>query len=43
MKKNNRKFHYSVYNSMDPDQAPCFVSADLGSNCLQRFSVDNFF
>ena len=31
--KKKRKFHYSVYNSMDPDQAPCFVGADLGSNC----------
>ena len=28
-------------NSLDPDQAPCFVEPDLGPNCLQKLSTDN--
>ena len=27
-------------NSLDPDQAQRFVGPDLGSNCLQRLSID---
>ena len=27
-------------NSLDPDQARCFVRPALGPNCLQRFSAD---
>ena len=30
-----------VSNSLDPDQARHFVGPDLGSNCLQRLTVDN--
>ena len=30
-----------VSNSLDPDQAKCFVGPDLGSDCLQRLSADN--
>ena len=30
-----------VSNSLDPDQDQCFVSPDLGTNCLQRLPVDN--
>ena len=26
-------------NSLDPDQARCFVGPDLGPNCLQRLSA----
>ena len=28
-------------NSLDPDQAWCFVGSDLGLNCLQRLSADD--
>ena len=28
-------------NSLDPDQAHCFVGPDLGPNCLQKLSVDD--
>ena len=28
-------------NSLDPDQARCFVGPDLGPNCLQRLSADD--
>ena len=28
-------------NSFDPDQAQCFVGADLGPNCFQRLSADD--
>ena len=28
-------------NSLDHDQAPHFVGADLGANCLQKLSADN--
>ena len=27
-------------NSLDPDQAGCFVGPDLGPNCLQRLSAE---
>ena len=27
--------------SLDPDQAGCFVSPDLGPNCLQKFLADD--
>ena len=30
-----------VSNSLDPDHARCFVSPDLGPNCLQRLSADD--
>ena len=30
-----------VSNSLDPDQARCFVGPDLGPICLQRLSADN--
>ena len=30
-----------VSNSLDQDQAQCFVGPDLGPNCLQRLSADN--
>ena len=26
-------------NSLDPDQAPCFVWPDMGPKCLQRLSA----
>ena len=32
---------YHVSNSLDHDQAPHFVGADLGANCLQNLSADN--
>ena len=28
-------------NSLDPDQALCFVGANQGPNCLQRLSADD--
>ena len=28
-------------NSLDPDQARCFVGPDLGPNCLHRLSADD--
>ena len=28
-------------NSLEPDQAHCFVDLDLDSNCLQKLSTDN--
>ena len=28
-------------NTLDPDQAQCFVRPDLGPTCLQRLSADN--
>ena len=28
-------------NSLDPDQAPRFVGADLGPNCSPRLSADD--
>ena len=31
----------SVKNSLDPNQARCFVVPDLGQNCLQRVSTDD--
>ena len=27
-------------NSLDPNQAECFVGPDVGPNCLQRLSAD---
>ena len=30
-----------VSNSLDPDQAGCFMGPDLGLNCLQRLSEDD--
>ena len=30
-----------VSNSLDPDQARCFVGPDLGPNCLQRLSAED--
>ena len=30
-----------VSNSLDPDQARCFVGPDLDPNCLQRLSADD--
>ena len=30
-----------VSNSLDPEQACCFVRPDLGPNCLQRLSADD--
>ena len=30
-----------VSNSLDQDQAGCFVGPDLGSNCLQRLSAED--
>ena len=30
-----------VLNSLDPDQARCFVGPNLGPICLQRLSADN--
>ena len=30
-----------VSNSLDPDQARCFVGPDLGPKCLQRLSADD--
>ena len=30
-----------VSNSLDPDQTRLYVGADLGTNCLQRLSVDD--
>ena len=30
----------SVSNSLDLDQARCFVGLDLGPNCMQRLSAD---
>ena len=29
-----------VPNSLDPDQARCFVGADPAQNCLQRLTAD---
>ena len=29
-----------VSNSLDPDQAECFVGPDLDPNCLQRLSTE---
>ena len=31
-----------VSNSLDPDQARHFVGPDMGLNCLQRLSADDF-
>ena len=31
----------SVKNSLDPNQARCFVVPDQGQNCLQRVSTDD--
>ena len=28
-------------NSLDPDQAQCFIGPDLDLNCLQRLSADD--
>ena len=28
-------------NSLDPDEACCYVVPDLGPNCLQRLSADD--
>ena len=30
-----------VSNSLDPDQAQCFVGPELGPNCLKRLSADD--
>ena len=30
-----------VSNSLDQDQARCFVGPELGPNCLQRYSADD--
>ena len=30
-----------VSNSLDPEQAKCFVKPDLGPNCLQKLSADD--
>ena len=32
---------FRVSNSLDPDQALCFVGPDLGPNCLQRLSAED--
>ena len=32
---------FRVSNSLDPDQARCFVKPDLAPNCLQRLSADD--
>ena len=39
--KNSFRNSIRVSNSLDPDQARCFVEPDLGSNCLQRSSADD--
>ena len=38
--KNSFRNTIRVSNSLDPDQAQCFVRPDLNPNCLQRFSAD---
>ena len=38
--KNSFRNIIRVSNSLDPDQAQCFVGPDLCPNCLQRLSVD---
>ena len=30
-----------VSNSLDPEQARCFVGPDLGPNCMQILAVDD--
>ena len=39
--KNSFRYANRVSNSLDSDQARCFVRPDLGSNCLQRLSADD--
>ena len=43
IKQHNKHFGNTirVSNSLDPDQAQCFVGPDLDPNCLQKFSADN--
>ena len=38
--KKIQKYHQSV-KQLDPNQARHFVGTDLGTNCLQRLSVDD--
>ena len=39
--KNSFRISIRVSNSLDPDQHRRFFSPDLGSNCLQKLTVDN--
>ena len=39
--KNSFRCAIRVSNSLDPDQAQCFVGPDLVPNCLQRLSIDD--
>ena len=41
LKKNSFQNTIRVLNSLDPDQASCFGTDDLGPNCLQSLSADN--
>ena len=34
------EYHQRVSTNLDPDQARHLVGPDLGTNCLQRLSVD---
>ena len=40
--KNTIIISVTVSNKLDPDQAQQIVGPDLGPNCLQRLSVDNY-
>ena len=35
--KNSFSFTIRVSNSLDPDQARCFVGPDMGSNCFRSY------
>ena len=39
--KKNFRNTIRVCNSLDPDQAGCFVRPDLAPNCLQRLSAND--
>ena len=41
-KKNSTSNAIKVSNCFDPDQAGHFVGPDLGPNCLQKLSKDDF-
>ena len=41
MHKFAQECRQSVKNSLDPNQAQCFVVPDQGQNCLQRVSTDD--